>query len=148
MYFENLSPESKVWIYKADRELTSQEVQMIESSLAEFIPQWAAHGNKLFGGARVLHDWFVVIAVDEKQQMASGCSIDTSVRFMQDLGRKLNIDFFNRLKVLIEKDGERQQVAFSELGEYADWSVYNPMITNLNDLNHNWLKVISESQFA
>lgn len=137
MSLSNLSPSSKIWVYKANRELTPSEQVLIREELDVFIPQWASHGNKLFGAAEVRENWFVVLAVDETQSMASGCSIDTSVQFMKALGKELNVDFFDRMHVLIAKEDMKVQVHFSELGSHSDWDLYNPLVANLQELNSN-----------
>ena len=148
MSISNLSPTSKIWIYKSNRELTSAEQAFIREELDIFIPQWASHGNQLFGGAEILENWFVVIAVDETQSMASGCSIDTSVQFMKAVGKELNLDFFDRMHVLIENGSEKEQIHFSEIGDHPNSKIYNPLITNLVDFTASWLIPVKESQFA
>lgn len=148
MSLSNLSPNSRVWVYKSNRKLTSPEQTFIREELDIFIPQWASHGNKLFGGAEVVEDWFVVLAVDETQSMASGCSIDTSVQFMKAVGNELNVDFFNRMQVLIDAGGEKKQVHFSEIGNHPDAKLYNPLVASLSEYSSNWLIPVKESQFA
>lgn len=148
MSFSSLSPSSKVWVYKSNRELTSSEQDFIRKELDIFIPQWASHGNQLFGGAEVVENWFVVLAVDETQSMASGCSIDTSVQFIKAVGKELNVDFFDRMHVLIENDGAKEQIHFSEIGNNPEAKVYNPLISNLEEFNTSWVVPVKESQFA
>ncbi len=148
MGFSNLSPRSKVWVYKSNRELSPAEQAFIREELNLFIPQWASHGNQLFGGAEVVENWFVVLAVDETKSMASGCSIDSSVQFMKAVGKELNIDFFNRMHVLISKGDEKKEVHFSDVGTYSEWKIFNPLISTLAEFNTSWLVPISESQFA
>ena len=148
MGLSNLSPASKIWVYKSNRELTSSEQALIRKELDLFIPQWASHGNQLFGGAEVVENWFVVLAVDESQSMASGCSIDTSVQFMKALGKELNVDFFDRMQVLISKGEEKEQIHFSDIGNHSDAKLYNPLVTNLSEYSSNWLIPVKESQFA
>ena len=148
MGISNLSPSSKIWIYKSNRELTSSEQAFIREELNLFIPQWASHGNQLFGGAEILENWFVVLAVDETQSMASGCSIDTSVQFIKALGKELNVDFFDRMHVLIENGNGKEQIHFSDIGKYPNSKIYNPLVTNLADFKRSWLIPVKESQFA
>ena len=148
MSLSNLSSSSKIWIYKSNRELTLSEQSFIREELDLFIPHWASHGNKLFGGAEVRENWFVVLAVDETQSTASGCSIDTSVQFMKALGKELNVDFFDRMHVLITNGEMKVHVHFSELGSHPDWELYNPLVSNLEEFNSRWLIPVKESQFA
>ncbi|GAB5418896.1 MAG: hypothetical protein Crog4KO_01230 [Crocinitomicaceae bacterium] len=146
--FENLSAESKVWVYTADRTFTAADKEVIADAMSRFLPQWAAHGNSLFGDYTIERDRFLILAVDESQSGASGCSIDSSVRFIKDLGMHLNIDFFNRLNMVIEKEGALETVHVADLKSYPDATVFNPMITKLADLRANWQVKVSESPFT
>jgi hypothetical protein len=97
-HLEALDPTSRVWIYGAERAMTPEEVKIARNELQEYVKSWAAHQRQLVAGADILHDRFLVLAVDESAAEASGCSIDGSVRFIQDLGARLGIDFFNRMR--------------------------------------------------
>lgn len=146
--FPNLSPQSKVWIYTADRFFTDKDKEEIAGAMKQFLPQWAAHGNSLFGDYSIEHDKFLILAVDELQAGASGCSIDSSVRFIKDLGAYLKIDFFNRLNMVIEEGGELEIIHISDLKDHPNAFVFNPMITNLSDLRENWKVRVEESPFV
>ena len=65
---------------------------------------------------------------------ASGCSIDSSVRFIKELGKELQVDFFNRLSVLIEKEGELKRIHFNQLDEYKNWNIFDTTITRLDQM--------------
>jgi hypothetical protein len=80
--------------------------------------------------------------------MASGCSIDSSVQIMKRIGQEIKVDFFNRMKVLIENEQELKEIHFSELSEFENWNVFNPMITKLEELQNAWPQRIAESPFA
>lgn len=147
MELSSLSPTAKVWIYTSNRELSAPEQAFIREELSRFIPQWASHGNQLFGAAEVVENWFVVLAVDESKSMASGCSIDTSVQFIKAIGKELSIDFFNRMNVIITNNDEKRVIHFSEITNFPDWKIYNPLISTLSEYHSNWPQPISESQF-
>ena len=93
---------ARVWVYKSAKPFTPQQRQAIRERGAAFATGWAAHGAALDACVDVLHDHFVVIAVDEQQAMASGCSIDKSVRLVQDLELDLALNLTDRLVVLYE----------------------------------------------
>jgi hypothetical protein len=97
--FKSLSPNSRVWIYQSERVLTIEEQQLMLDETTLFLNQWAAHGNNLMASAQMFHDAFLVIATDESFNMASGCSIDSSFRFVQELGAKMKIDFLQRINL-------------------------------------------------
>jgi len=148
MLFDSFPEDSKVWVYSAERNLSEQEQSLIKPYLEEFIEQWATHGTELTADAGILINNFVVFVVDEKKVKASGCSVDSSVRFIKDLGKNLNIDFFNRLSLLIEKEGEHKRIHFNDLTEYKDWNMFNPLVNDLKGLRENWKIPVSESGFV
>lgn len=146
--FENLSSDSKVWVYTADREFTASDKEVVAEAMSRFLPQWAAHGNSLYGDYAIERNRFLILAVDESQSGASGCSIDTSVRFIKDLGAHLKIDFFNRLNMVIEQEGVLKTVHVSEVKNFPEATVFNPMITKLLDLRANWQVKVTDSPFV
>ena len=40
--------------------------------------------------------YFILLAVDESQTAASGCSIDKATHFVRDLGQSLNLNFLEK----------------------------------------------------
>lgn len=146
--FPEFSPESKVWIYTADRFLDETDQGLIAQAMALFLPQWAAHGDSLFGDFVIVEDRMLVLAVDESKISASGCSIDTSVRFIKELGEKINVDFFNRMNMIVDDNGDIKSVHVADLKNTPDAIVYNSMISNLHDLRNNWRVKVSESPFV
>ncbi len=101
----SMPAHARVWLYKSAKPFTSEQRRSILEYGRDFTAGWAAHGAALDACVDVLHDHFVVIAVDEQQAMASGCSIDKSVRLVQDLERDLGLSLTDRMVVLYEADG-------------------------------------------
>jgi hypothetical protein len=93
---KNFHPDSRIWIYTADKDLSAAEESALEEDLSGFCQEWTAHNHQLKASSKVLFHRFVVLVVDETQAGASGCSIDKSVRFLRKAGEKLNTDFFGR----------------------------------------------------
>jgi hypothetical protein len=145
--FETFPDSSRVWIYAAPRPLTQEEYEFICARLENFIDDWAAHGSKLAATFSVLHRRFIVVAVDERPQDASGCSIDACVHEIQAIGESLEIDFFNRLRVVYRDENNNLVVSCSipELKEMIaehdfpnDTPVFDNTIQNLGQLRNNW----------
>lgn len=135
-HFKEMNPNSKLWIYQANRELTSTEIDWIQTQLDAYTADWAAHGNQLHAAAKTLENHFIALAVDSTQAVASGCSVDNSVRFIKDLGKELNVDFFDRLKMISENQaGEKKYVSYKQLSETPSDFVYNPLVNRLGDLD-------------
>lgn len=139
---------SRVWLYQADRQLTKQEQELISEELNTFVAQWAAHGDKLFGTSAILENYFIALVIDESIVGASGCSIDTSVQFMKQLGRNFSIEFFNRMNILVEDNGVKKIVHFSELPNSPEAFIFNPMTNNLGELRSNWKIKVKDSAFV
>ncbi len=100
-----LPAESRVWVYQAGRKLATQEAIDLNGLGSAFTVKWASHGTNLRASFDVLHHRFALLTVDETQAGASGCSIDTSVHFMQDMETRFATSFFDRM-TLCYFDGE------------------------------------------
>ena len=91
---------------------------------------------------------FIIFAVDEQTEAVSGCSIDSSVNFVKSIGQRFGIDFFNRLNMLIIKNGEPTLISFHELKSFREEQIFNPNINSLKDLRENWIIPVKESPFV
>jgi hypothetical protein len=144
--FPQLPDTSRVWLYVSDRPFDATESNYIQDALSDFTQnKWTTHGTKLMASGSVLMNQLVVLAVDEEVMNASGCSIDSSVRLMKQLGTELKVDFFNRLFVLISKESEIKRVHFQDLHQYADWKLLNPMVSSLEEVRNRFLIDVKES---
>jgi len=112
---EQLSPASRVWIYQSARPFAPEEQQRIAMETAAFARSWTAHNQQLKAWGGVVEDRFVVLMVDESMTNASGCSIDTSVHFIQELEKKFHLELFNRLLLTYKADDGLQTIALDEL---------------------------------
>ncbi len=146
MYFPQLASDSRVWVYQSNRLFSENEKVQLTEAFKVFVNSWAAHGSKLVADATIIGDYFVVLAVDEKTAMASGCSIDSSVKFIKTIGQQFNIDFFNRLKLVVQNENETKMISFSDLGQYEDWKIYNTLVNTIDLLNTSFLIPVNESE--
>lgn len=143
--FQDFSLSSRVWVYASNRALNSTESTFVQDEINEFVKQWATHGKELIAKGAVLFDRFIILAVDEQKVGASGCSIDSSVHFVKALGKELEVNFFDRLNLYIIKDQEIKQIHISEMANFAEWNLFDPMIANLEQLVNSWIVPINES---
>jgi hypothetical protein len=147
--FSQFPPESKIWVYAANRTLTTQEVLSVETSLQVFTQSWTAHEMQMRAASVVLYNQIVVIALDETQHSISGCGIDKSVKLMKDLGEQLKVNFFNRMQVLCLYsetlqifDKNSLQLAINAGEVDANTQVWNPVVANLGEfLNKGFVKL-------
>ena len=97
--FENLPDDSRIWVYLSERKIEGDDFDWMSSALTSFLEKWTAHGNNLQASYTFLHGHILVIGLNEDVADASGCSIDSSVHFIQGMGAHLKTDFFNRTLV-------------------------------------------------
>ena len=123
----NFSEDSRVWVYISNRRLTTNESVEVQQQLDAFCKQWTAHNQALLAAAEVFEQQFIILMVDETQAGASGCSIDKSVHFLENLGETLNVDFFERMRFAWIDNNE--QMTFSNPAELST-AVKNQEITD------------------
>lgn len=132
--FKNMPSDARLWVYQNKRILSDAEVKAIEAEGLKFISDWAAHGASLKASFDVLHNLFVVIAIDEKQAMASGCSIDKSVHFMKELEQKFNLNLFDRMQVAYRSSNEIKICKFSDFEKLATQGLVNASTIVFNNM--------------
>ncbi|MEL6304543.1 MAG: ABC transporter ATPase [Bacteroidota bacterium] len=150
--FETLPDESRVWIYQSNRSFTEAEITEIKEGLAQFLTQWTAHGSELKVGFTIKYKRFIVIALDQSLAGASGCSIDASVRFIQEIEKNYNVVLLDRMNVSY-KQGE--YIAYKTLQDFKKMAkdraiskntiVFNNLVTNKLEFMEHWEVPASES---
>ncbi|APY07242.1 ABC transporter ATPase [Winogradskyella sp. J14-2] len=150
--FDTLPDESRVWIYQANRSFSEEEIKALTSKLKTFIEAWTAHGKDLQAGFKIVYKRFIVIALNQNLNMATGCSIDASVHFIQQLEKDYNVDLMDKMNVSF-KQGEF--IAYKPLMDFKKMAknnsvskntiVFNNLVTNIAEFKDNWEVPASES---
>jgi hypothetical protein len=148
----SFSPDSRVWVYVSARPLTEAETEWMQPRLDAFTQQWTAHNAALKAKAEVLDGQMVILMVDETQAGASGCSIDKSVHFLENLGQAVGTDLFERMRFgWVENDRlrfEHRDVLSTLVQSGAvteDTAMVNTLALTKRDLTENWLKPFGKS---
>ncbi|MFT6839203.1 MAG: hypothetical protein ACJAZR_002749 [Sediminicola sp.] len=150
--FNSLSDTSRVWIYQASRSFSAEELEEVRTGLDQFIKEWTAHGSELAAGYEIRYNRFIVIALDQTNITASGCSIDASVRFILDLEKKYDIDLLDKMNVSY-KQGEfvayKTLIDFKKMAKNKSVSkntiVFNNLVTNKLEYQNYWEVPAEES---
>jgi len=150
--FETLPDSSRVWIYQANRTFSAEELPKIKASIDAFVTEWTAHGKELKAGYDMPYNRFIVIALDQGVNAASGCSIDASVHFIQTLEKQYDVTLLDKMNVSY-KQGE--YVAYKSLIDFkkmakaksvsAKTIVFNNLVTNKEEYYEHWEVPASES---
>lgn len=151
---ETLPLTSRVWIYQSNRLFNTEEAQQIEAQVKRFVLTWNSHSKQLPATGELLYNRFIVLMVDQDAVSASGCSIDSSVHFIQMLGQEYQTDFFDRLNFAY-LDGEEIKTAhkedFQELYTQGiitdDTIVFNNLVDNKGDFDRSWKVRLGDSWF-
>lgn len=153
--FNTLPEESRVWIYQANRSFTPEEIAEIEDKLKVFIENWTAHGSDIQAGYLIKYKRFIVLGLNQNLNAATGCSIDASVHFIQQLEKEYSVDLMDKMNVSY-KQGEF--IAYKPLTDFKKMAkqravskntiVFNNLVNNIAEFKENWEVPASESWHA
>jgi len=148
----DLAKDSKVWIYQSNRTFSEEEVKQINLKLEHFTKEWAAHNVALKSFGKVYHNIFIVLMVDESHTNASGCSIDTSVHFIQSLEKTYNVNLFDRFCIAYKKGNDVELATKEQFQELinngiitSESIVYNNMVQTKAAFEKEWEATIENS---
>lgn len=143
---DKMPDTARVWIYQADRKLSDSEIDHVRNKAESFVDQWAAHGKDLAASFIIEKDQFLIFMVDESYNQASGCSIDSSVALVRELGNDLSVSFLDRSKIAFLQDGQVILYPFNKIKEVIsngeithETPVFNNAVENVYEFKTNWL---------
>lgn len=150
--FDTLPEESRIWIYQSNRKFSDEEIAEIEPALKHFLENWAAHGAGLEASYQIKYNRFIIIAVNQDTQAATGCSIDASVQFIQSIEQKYGVDLLDKMNVTF-KNGEH--IAYKPLIDFkkmakeksvsANTIVFNNLVNTVGEWEEYWEVPAGES---
>jgi hypothetical protein len=148
---EKMPDDSRIWIYQSDRKLTVLEEEKITSLAKEFVDSWTAHNQELKASFEIRYGIFLIIMIDSKHALASGCSIDKSVHFIQRIEKDFAISLLDRQIFALRDDNEIRLVRRKEFERMIekeispDTIVFNNLIQTKRELETKWEIPIRES---
>jgi hypothetical protein len=139
--FDTLSDEARVWIYPASRPFSSDECDEITIKLNAFLIQWTAHGASLNAAVTIPYNRVIVIALDESQKAATGCSIDASVKIIQEIESTYEVTLLDKMNVSF-KQGE--YITYKPLMDFKKMAKNKSVTENTIVFNH---LVVNKGEF-
>ena len=143
--FKNLPDDSRIWVYQSNRKLSDEEVSEIEIKVNAFLKQWTAHGSDLEAGFEIRYNRFIVLGLNQENASASGCSIDSSVYFIQSLEKEYGLDLLDKMNVTFYNG---QFIAHKSLTDFKKMAkarsvskntvVFNNLVNTKLDYIENW----------
>ncbi len=150
--FNDLSPNSRVWIYQANRSFTEDEITKISKDIETFLEAWVAHGKDLKTSYLIKYKRFIIISVDENHSSATGCSIDRMVHFIQGLEQEYSVELLDKMNVSY-KHGEF--LAYKNLLDFkkmvknksvnANTIVFNNLVATKQEFEDYWEVPLKDS---
>ena len=148
----DFNDNSRVWIYQASRLFTLSEALHIEDMLNGLVSSWTAHGAPVKGYANLLFGQFIILLADETATGVSGCSIDSSVRVIQQVEKQFGVEMFNWQNLaFIVKDKvqivPRQQFSYALENNFImpDTLFFNNVVTTKKEMEESWIIPIKDS---
>ena len=152
---ENFADESRVWIYQSSRLFGLAEAFEIEEFINKFTAEWRSHGADIDAYGNLFFGQFIVLMADERKAGVSGCSTDSSVRFIKDLGERFAVDFFNRTNLAFVVKDKIQLLPMSQLSYavqnfFIDGNTlyFNNLVQTKQELEEKWIIPIKSSWVA
>jgi hypothetical protein len=150
--YDTLPESTRIWIYQSNRPIADEKLPEIKAQLQQFAKNWVSHNQQLKSFADIFHNQFIVLMVDESMAGASGCSIDSSVHFIQNLERNHGLSLFDRM-TFTYRDGDEVKSApreeFAQLyaqGKINDETlVFDNLVKNKGQFETEWLKPLGQS---
>jgi hypothetical protein len=143
--FEKMPSDARVWIYQANNALSESSKKMLSEKITSFLTEWESHGNNLKASWKLFFDRFLVLAVDEKYNAISGCSIDKSVRYLRSLESDLDTSFLEKSSIAVYDKNHISTFELKDLkklikeGKINQESIiFNNLVPTLADLDTNW----------
>lgn len=148
----DFAPDSRVWIYQSSRLLSMSEALHTEDLINTFTANWKSHGTPVKGFGTLLFGQFVVLMADENATGVSGCSTDSSVRFVKQLEELFKVQLFDRQLLAFQVKDKIQLLPLSQLQHAIDHGFvtvdtlyFNNLVQTKEELETKWMIPIKDS---
>ena len=119
--FSSIPDDARVWIFGSADELSGESEAALLAAVDDYLSDWRAHGSPL----TVAREWrdgrFLAIAVDQRDENASGCSLDALFRVLRDLESRIGTSLLGNSRVYFRGQDDSIQVVdragFAELAQ-------------------------------
>lgn len=151
----SMPAHARLWVYKSAAPFTAEQRAQLDARAAEFVAGWTSHAQAMDAWGGTVGDHFLIIAVDQEQAMASGCGIDKSVRFVQELERGMAIPLTDRMVVVYEANGVVSTCRVTEVSGLvargvltADTTVYDDLVPTKDEFDKRFRTRLADTWLA
>ena len=143
--YSTLPDTARVWIYQSNRKFSEKEKEKVSKMTVDFVEQWTRHGENVRGSFTILYDQFLIIAVDQNFVEVSGCSIDASVKLVQQIQAQFKVDMLNKLSIAYIEENQIKIIPMSDFAHMAkseilnkETIVFNNMVNSKKGVTNLW----------
>jgi len=140
-----LPTSARIWVYTSERLFSEQEQNLISLKFEHFLDSWQSHQLDVRSSFEIKENRFLIVAVDESYHGISGCGIDKSLHFVQELESELGISLTNKTNVVFEKDEAQIVLPFVQIKSATSEGIissenfyFNTLVVNLGELRTNF----------
>ena len=144
--FKSLPKNSRIWIFPSSEEIDFKKKGKIKERLIKFISGWTSHDKNLQASFELPYNRFIVVALNENLQNASGCSIDSLMNLIQIFEKKFNLILLDRMNVLYRD--KTKKIEYATLKDFvkmvksksinSSTTVFNNLVINKEEYMNLW----------
>ena len=143
----SLSDDARIWIFGIAPALDGTKRTRMLEQVDLFLRDWAAHNVPVTSAREILHDSFLLIAVDKRSE-TSGCSIDRMFGLLRQLERDLGVKILDPSLVFVRDRGAMTRDEFRRTAN-SDTVVFDTLAERLGDVRGGrWERRAEESWHA
>lgn len=149
---DDFSPSSRVWVYQSDREFGQDEAVATDQALLDFVSGWKSHGAPVKGFAQLFFNRFIAIMADESGVSVGGCSTDSSVQVIREIGKRFEMDLLDRQQLAFVINDNIQPISLIELekaileNRITESTLYfNNTVLTKQEFEDQWIMPVGES---
>ena len=104
MIFQNLHPQSRIWLYISKEKINDITQNNISSLFKDFHKYWKSHGQPVNGQLKFIKENLLVVGADYFPNGMCGRAVDAQVRFINKVNEEFNLDLLNRTNIAFLKE--------------------------------------------
>jgi hypothetical protein len=154
--FETLPDDARLWVFAAAADVDTEDAPKLLHNVDLFLKSWAAHGHPLTSAREWRDDRFLAVAVDQRTEGASGCSIDGLFRTLKDLEKVVGtslltgglVHFRDALGLIHSVSREDFERVARQGGADASTTVFDTTVTTAGEYRAHFERTAGESWHA
>ena len=145
--FENISSKSRIWIFSSAIKISEDSQKDISERIIKFLNSWKHHGVDLPCSFKILDAFFIIVALDQSNNSAGGCSIDQMFNCISDIDQQFDLSLLNRSKMHFFIDNQVLCYPLDKVDvKFSYYLFFDQTIDKKNQLD-DWLILLKNSWF-